>query len=353
MQAFFEPRPSLLDFLEDFLRTKQELLASNHPWAEDVFSRLRTFVQGGKLLRGLLVIGTFNSLKSADEPIDEALKAAAAIELFQAGVLIHDDIIDLDRVRRGQPSFFAQYEQVAIEKHFPAPEHVGKSLAMCVGDLCFFMASELLAQIQTAPETLRQIQLLFMHDVTQTGLAEMDDVRLALTSDPVTEAEIKSMYIFKTARYSCALPLAMGALLAGADPTVLKQLDALGENMGLLFQMKDDELGLFGSETETGKPAVSDVKEGKKTLYYYHVLESASAEEKRELLGYFGNSELNEAELNRVRQLVESTGARHQVDQQIKDLEATARELVAQLKLSPAWQEAWLALITYGATRKK
>ncbi len=356
MQAFLEPRQRLADFLVAFIEEKRQLLCPSHPWGEDVFTRLKTFVPAGKLLRGLLVLGSFNSVQAeAHSSLSEAevMKAASAIELFNSGVLIHDDIIDQDRTRRGQPSFFAQYEELAQQRNYAQPEHIGQSLALCVGDICLFLASEILADINTDPATLKKIQRTFMHDVTQTGLAEMDDLRLALTKDPVTEEEILSMYIFKTARYSCSLPMVMGALLAGAQPEVISQFDELGETLGLLFQMKDDEIGLFGSEAETGKPATSDVREGKKTLYYYHVLRLATESDKGELLGYFGNPSVTPDQLQRVRNVVESSGARSQVNQQMSELEAKAKQAVKALPISSTWQQTWLDFIEFGTRRQK
>ena len=74
---------------------------------------------------------------------------------------------------------------------------------------------------------------------------------------------------YKTGRYSFSLPLLAGAMLADAPAELRGKLETFGESIGLLFQIRDDELGLFGDERELGKPVGSDVREGKKT---HHLL---------------------------------------------------------------------------------
>ncbi len=354
MATFSDYHQAITKYLLESLDETQKQLGSPHSWTEDVFTRLKQFTPMGKLLRGSLVLlaaESFGQTHESDQ--SNALKIAAAMELFQAAILIHDDIIDQDSLRRGQPSFHRQYQLLAQEKGLAQPQHTGESLALCVGDIGLFLAFDQLAQLEIPLAELQKIQRLFLREVTRVGLAEMDDVRITLTSEAITQAEIESMYIYKTGRYSIYLPLALGALLSGATPETLAQLEKFGETLGLLFQIKDDELGLFGSEKETGKPVTSDAREGKKTLYYYWLVNQAQPEVKARFLTLWGNPSCDEADMVEIRSLVTESGAQQKVEARLQELQTTARTLFEQLPLKPEMKSLWTELITLNSQRKK
>jgi geranylgeranyl pyrophosphate synthase len=111
-------------------------------------------------------------------------------------------------------------------------------MAMCVGDILFFLAIELLGSIKTDTITLGRILRLVGREFQSVGVAQMADVAKTTT----TTEDILSLYTFKTARYTFALPLMLGATLAGTTKETLKYLESFGVSAGILFQIRDDML---------------------------------------------------------------------------------------------------------------
>lgn len=201
-------------FLASFLLTKQKDFVRVNAWGPDAIEKIRGLVSEGKTIRGCLVLLTHDALKGRSK--NEALRVAAAYELMQTALLIHDDIMDHDISRRGIPSIHIQYKSEAM--------------ALCVGDICFFLANELLSNTQVEKISAKIFQ--------EVGIAQMADVSHSAKS----KIEIVSLYQYKTARYSFSLPMMAGAVLAGADIILTKHLEQLGEQMGILFQIQDDKI---------------------------------------------------------------------------------------------------------------
>ena len=286
------------------------------------------------MIRGCLVqLGYSLAREGAanQEPPQPVLMAAAAMELFQSGLLVHDDIMDRDHLRRGKPSIFQQYTEAAARERFADPARTGEALGICAGDISYFLAFELLARMAAEPAVLREVLSLCARELAAVGIAQMQDVSWGGSSHGVKDEEILRMYTWKTGRYSFSLPLMAGAIIGGAPTEACGELERLGECLGLLFQIHDDELGLFGSEQELGKPVGSDVREGKKTLYFARIMASASSGEKERLDRIFGNPAGTAEDLDYVRSLVIGRGVRKGIQALIGELEQKARAMISGL----------------------
>jgi len=253
------------------------------------------------------------------------------MELFQSGLLVHDDIMDRDLVRRGQPSIFKQYSEMADRARHADPAHIGQALGICAGDVAYFLAFELLAGTHAPSPVVGEVLALCARELSAVGIAQMQDVAWGASKDDVSVEEILRMYKYKTGRYSFSLPLLTGALFAGAPRDLRARLDSFGESVGLLFQVRDDELGLFGDEKELGKPVGSDVREGKKTILISLLREAATPAERLRLDGVVGNPRATEADLDLVRNLAASAGVRQRIDAIITRFAEQARTAIRSL----------------------
>jgi len=223
MSPIFLNYKKLIDgFLQKFLAEKKQTLGEVNPFGQDLVDRIIPIITAGKTIRGSLVLLSYCFTNKA--PSEDAIKLAAAMELFQTALVIHDDIMDHDTTRRGVPSLHIQYKSEA--------------LAMCSGDVLFFMAFELIGSIKTDALTLGRITRLVGREYQSVGIAQMMDV--AKTAK--TKLEIFNLYTNKTARYTFAVPLMLGATLAGTTKDVLKYLESFGVTTGILFQIQDDKL---------------------------------------------------------------------------------------------------------------
>ncbi len=206
-------------------------------------------VHAGKRIRPLL---TLIACQAAGGDWQQALPAAAAIELLHNFSLIHDDIEDASHTRRGRLTLWKIW---------------GMEQAINSGDAMFALAHLAMARLsQRGVEPLKVVNSLRRFDetcvqLTQGQFADMDFEKRA----KVSVADYIRMITGKTA-VLIALCAELGALIAGADDETTAHYAAFGRNLGLAFQVKDDILGIWGDEALTGKSAASDILTRKKTL---------------------------------------------------------------------------------------
>ncbi len=179
----------------------------------------------------------------------------------------------------------------------------------------------------------------------------MDDVALGARREPAAVADILTVYRYKTARYTFSMPLILGAVAAEGSRDLCERLDATGERIGTLFQIKDDELGLFGEEADIGKPTGSDIREGKKTLLFSLMLERAAGADRDRLLRTLGNAGITAADIAFVRDLAAKSGALAEVRARAAVIEAEARNLIERFAVSPEIKRIFDELVTYNRDR--
>jgi geranylgeranyl diphosphate synthase type I len=303
--------------LEEFLETKKAAANPAIPWQADFLGRLLPFATTGKLLRGSLVCFSYEAL--GDKPVtDSVIRAAMAVELTHSALLIHDDIMDQDALRRGKPSMHQQYQSLAEKENLADAAHFGASIAIGGGDLALFLDFELLAGCPA------EVVQLFTDQLVTTCAGQMQDLYLEAGEDMPPKDAIYELMETKTASYTMALPLALGAALAGQTDEVLEQLRIIGIKAGTIFQVRDDELGVMGDSGQTGKPVGSDITEGKKTLVYYYLLRQCDAGERKKLQAIFGNPDATADNIALVRELIKKHDITNLLNNEISSLERQA-----------------------------
>ncbi len=357
LSYFKEPKQEIGAVLKRRLEQKASALSGVNALGRDVCERLYSFASQGKMVRGGLVYLGFGVCRNGrrDGPTARHLAdAAVAMELFQSALLVHDDIMDRDPVRRGQKTLHVQYAELAGRAGASDAAHLGEGLGICAGDVGHFLAFEILADMKIAPAVYRRILQLCARELSCVGVAQMQDLVNGTGSGAVPDDEILRLYLYKTGRYTFSLPLMVGGLLAGAKASTLKRLEKIGEYLGVIFQIKDDELGLFADAETIGKPAGSDVREGKKTLYYSYLFNKATESDLRRLSRIFGSSAAGPAELQYVRGLVKSLGVREEVAGVASELAAKARALIGALPASRQEdRQVLLDLLEYSLARSR
>lgn len=338
----------IINQIEEAYAARKKQYAFVNPWGEDTATKLSAFATQGKVIRGGLVLFSVDMFGS--EVSKDALLSAAAIEMIHSSLLIHDDIMDNDEMRRGNPSIYKQFETKAASIGSENAKHVGISLAICAGDLGYFVAWELLNTIEHTNQ--RKINQKISHEISLVGIAQMQDVT-TYDGKPLNEQQILHMYQFKTGRYSFSLPLAVGGLLSDQPEKVIDKLERLGEIVGILFQIADDNLGLYGSPKQTGKLIGSDIKEDKQTLYRALLYSNASTEDIGKLTAIFGNQNITSNDITYVHSLVQ----KYKIDAYIEDLCATytkeSEDIIYTLPIKDDFKKTLLELVTFIITRNK
>lgn len=325
--------------LLDIIDARLSAASSSEIWTHDFLGRLRQYATGGKALRGGLVCFSYEIF--SHRPLTAIVKSAAlSLELCHSALLIHDDVMDEDEMRRGQPSMHIQYQQLGESHQLDRPKNFGANMALCGGDMVLFMAFGLLHEIGTNTPENRAVHQLFAQYLQRVCDGQMQDIYLDAVPGVPTKAAIFRLMNAKTATYSFSLPLAAGAALAGQPPRIINKLERFGQLAGIVYQIRDDELNLFGSTDILGKPIGSDIREGKKTLLYYYLMKRSSPAQRRQIQPLFGNPKLQAADVNLIRRLAIQLEVQKRLAADILPLKNRALKLVDQLPIdSPAKTE--------------
>lgn len=293
------PRP-----LQDHARAEQADLDRY------LYAPLARFTEsGGKRTRpALCLLGA----EAVGGRAQDALSVACAIEYFQSAALIHDDIADKSELRRGEPCVYVTE---------------GTGVAINVGDLALTTVARLVLDDRglTPDVRLRVLdEVVAMEERTLEGqaldLGWARDGRWDISVD-----DYLCMASHKTAYYSAAVPLATGAICAGATDAQVDALRSFGMKAGLAFQLQDDLLNLVGDAAAQGKDFRSDVTEGKRTLVAVWALSHLPQGPAAELSQILSSHATDEARLARAVELMARSGA-------IDHTRAFARDLVDEAK---------------------
>lgn len=258
-----------------------------------LYSPLAHFTSGGgKRVRPVLALLGAEAVGGRPE---DALSAGIAIELFQSAALVHDDIADESELRRGEPCLY---------------KTEGVGLATNMGDLALTQVFEVVLADEGLDPARRLAvlsELVRMERHTLEGqaldLGWARDGRWDVTCD-----DYVYMVTSKTAWYSAALPLYIGAIAGGADKDDAEGLVDLGLHAGVAFQIQDDLLNLVGNAAAQGKDFRSDVAEGKRTLAVVWALEHLGEAERGELVALLESGTTDEGRLARAVELIEAGG---------------------------------------------
>ncbi|MGI6230426.1 MAG: polyprenyl synthetase family protein [Tractidigestivibacter sp.] len=308
-----EKRPLIDDYLTSHLPSAGEGEPARADLARYLYDPLARFTRsGGKRTRPALVL---LGCEAVGGDASRALAPATAIEDFQSAALIHDDIADEGEMRRGQPCVHRT-------------EGVG--VAINVGDLALVEVIEKVLAT-SAFDGERRLRVLRALVSMERRTLEGQALDLGWARDErwdITVASYLTMASHKTAFYSAATPLAVGAIVGGGNDAQVEGLRAFGMSTGLAFQLQDDLLNLVGDESKQGKDFRSDITEGKRTMMVCWALEHLDVAKRDELISILSSHATDRQRLARAVELMETAGAIDAVrDYAHKTAEDAKREL--------------------------
>lgn len=296
--------------------------------------------RGGKRIRAVLLSLAYEGT-GGEGGASRVVNAAVAIELLQVYMLVHDDWMDGDLVRRGGPSV----HKMLGDAFDSVP--LGNATAVLAGDFASALAQEAMLAVDVNPALLLNATRRFariQHDVV---LGQVMDVCSEVR--PLADllvSYVEQMHAKKTGAYTVGGPLAIGALLAGATPSQVAAFDAFAAPLGVAFQLRDDLLGTFGAPESTGKPRFGDLRQGKRTSLVAAFLANASEVERTLLTAVLGHPNADEAACEKLAAAIESSGARARVEARVTELLDLARSKLGTIELLPEHE-----LVLEGAIR--
>jgi geranylgeranyl diphosphate synthase, type I len=308
---------------------------------------------GGKRLRPAFCFWAF--VGCGGDPHDRlVIDAGAALEMLHTAALVHDDLIDASDRRHGSPTVHRDYEarHRRLGWHGDS-DRFGAGVAVVLGDLALVYSDRLMAG---APEAAAAIfdEMRLEVNIGQylDVLGAADRAAIASAAGP---ARARRIIRYKTAKYTVERPLHLGAALADPDRggELAGRLSEFGLPLGEAFQLRDDLLGVFGDPDVTGKPVGDDLREGKPTLLASLAAAAADGEGTRLFATRFGAADLDATEVVLFQKLIESTGARAEVEREIDELVAAARAALAALPLQGDALDALGELAAFVAGRDR
>jgi geranylgeranyl diphosphate synthase, type I len=316
----------------------------------DVADTVESFVLGGgKRLRPAFAYWGYRGAGGADA--DSVVAAVSALELVQAGALIHDDLMDRSDTRRGEPSVHRRFEaRHAAEAWRGDGGLFGANAAVLLGDLAFMWSDEMLHTSGVTPGVLARARPVFDEMRTEVTVGQYLDVLMPVTGDTSLQRAGK-VARYKSAKYTVERPLLLGAALAGAPRPVAAAFSAYGLPLGEAFQLRDDVLGVFGDPGQTGKPAGDDLREGKRTYLIAAAFEALGKTAVDELDLALGDPDLDDDAVARLRAMIADSGALARTEARITTLTDSA---LAALDAAPLDPEAKTTLLdlAHAATRR-
>jgi geranylgeranyl diphosphate synthase type I len=287
---------------------------------------------GGKRLRPYMVIKSCQILGGTTE---QAIPAAAAIEMIHNFTLVHDDIMDNDEVRHGVPTVHVRF---------------GIPIGILAGDLLFSRAFETISKpyLNKSKDVGLNLVATLAKACTDVCEGQALDISMAKSSKIPNEVQYIKMVEKKTSSLFVA-SCAMGAIVANKNFADVERLSTFGRNLGIAFQIIDDLIGVIGDPKITRKPVGNDIREGKKSLPILMAIKRANSKEKKSILNVFGNPSVSKNEVEKAISIISSLGIEKTIKQKAIYHSDTAKKSISTYK-GPAKNEL-LSLLDFVVER--
>lgn len=273
----------------------------------------------------------YGYLLSGKKPNEEIWKVMEGVELVQTALLMHDDFMDEDKLRRGLPTTHECFGE--------GDKHYGESMAVNVGDAVLCLGYERVLECGLDKKKVLMAARVLMRGITNTAFGQMYDVTLPKLGE-LTEEKILAVHRAKTSIYTFQNPLLIGGILAGLSDEVLEILKDYSHKGGVAFQLQDDVLGMFGKTEKTGKSTDSDLLQGKSTLLIAKTFELGSEAQKKALQTAWGNKEATKQDITKAKEAIKESGSLKYSVSKARELAEEAMEIAESLNTFRLSREA-------------
>jgi len=322
--------------LKEFFRGAKDVAKAYHPFMGEVYSNIEDFVlRKGKRLAACSTLLTYKGY--ASDVDNRILKACVGVELYRHCILVHDDLVDKDALRRGGKSF----HKLFVENF---DDRLGCGTAVFVGDLMYALALKSMVNSGFSKEKLSRVTLLLLEGYRSVNESQILDLLFEYKEPDVDEwyamASERAASLFKTT-------ILAGAILGNAPERDLQVLEEAGTHMGYSFDIQDDIIDTFASLEQYGRPPGGDIVLGKKPLHMVYTLKLADREGIARLKRLTSKKRVSSRDLELVRAVIRESGALETAKEKSREHAEKAKALIAQTGLSDETKRVFSSLITY------
>ncbi|UCH01748.1 MAG: polyprenyl synthetase family protein [Candidatus Bathyarchaeota archaeon] len=279
-----------------------------HPFISKTTKRISEFVC--RKCKRIASCSTLLTYLGYVNQVDEAiLSVCEAIELFRHSILIHDDLVDMDNLRRGGKAFHKLFSD-EYDTRF------GKGTAIFYGNILYSEAITMLLK-----SGFDRSHLLKAVELLSTGYREVNESQvldLFFESQEPTLKEWEAM-ASKRAASLFNVNMMMGAILGGVAEKELRLIKDIAKHIGFSFDIQDDIIGTFASAEQYGRPPGGDLILGKKALHIVYAYQLIQGTERGELKNLLTQNELSDQQMERIKEIVKCCGALEKAKQRSKE----------------------------------
>jgi geranylgeranyl diphosphate synthase type I len=349
--------------IDEFLAERATQLATIAPELEELTRVSGGLLERGKRFRALFCYWGWHAVSARSDELDPlgerephelpgVVLAAAALEMFHAAALVHDDIMDNSDTRRGAPSAHKRFEAMHLAGGWAGTAaRFGRSSALLLGDLLLGWSDELfdsgtreLADRHAALAARAEFTLMRMEVTVGQYLDILEEESWNVRPESELLGRAHRVIVYKSAKYSVEAPLVIGAALGGGSSAQLASLRQFGLPIGIAFQLRDDLLGVFGDPAVTGKPAGDDLREGKRTVLIALARASLPTNARQLLDELLGDPRLDDRQIAVLQSAIRDSGAVDHVERIIAHNVGLAKAAIADAPVSTTAREQLLAL---------
>ena len=310
---------------DDFVRLFNESLSHTEGLLSQVLEHIRH--RGGKRMRPLLILLIAKNYGGVN---DVTLRSAVGLELLHTASLVHDDVVDESKERRGQPSVNAVYNnKVAVL----VGDYV---LSTALLNISYTNNSDILRSIAVLGRNLSNGEILQLSNIQNTEFSE--DIYYDVI-------KMKTAALFE----SCC---EVGTLSVNANERQIELAKEFGRNLGIIFQIRDDIFDYYDSK-EIGKPTGNDMAEGKLTLPVLYALNSTHDSEMEEIARKVKRNDVTRYEIARLVDFTKNNGGIEYAEQKMLELRQKCMEFIDSESVSEEIRTSLTAYIDYVIQRNK
>lgn len=311
--------------LEQFISLFNASLTHEGKLQEEIFARIRN--RAGKRMRPMLIM---LMAKNYGMVTDATLHAAVGLELLHTASLVHDDVVDESRQRRGQASVNAVYDN---------------KVAVLVGD---YILSTALLHVSV---THNELIVRYLAELGRT-LSDGEILQLTSISDSVISEDTYYEIISRKTAALFEACCAIGAISAGVPEEQVGEAKRFGKTLGIIFQIRDDIFDYYDS-AEIGKPTGNDMAEGKLTLPVIYALKSTGDEEMLALARKVKEGTVSAGEIARLVEFTKANGGIEYAERRMQEMHAEAKKFLSSRVPDETIRRALEAYLSYVIERTK
>lgn len=307
-----------------------------HPFLEGCYSDLKEFVlRRGRRIASCSTLITYRGY--AGEIDDDILTVCAGIELYRHSILVHDDLVDMDDLRRGERTL----HKIHSKEH---SRRFGEGAALLSGNISLALAMQAIHASGFRREEVADVLSVLSEHYREVNESQILDLLFEYRDVDVEEwnvmASKRAASLFKTT-------ILTGAILGGAPDHDLEILREAATDIGYSFDIQDDIIDTFAEEEQYGRAPCGDMALGKKPLHVVQALNLGDPEESEELWKFLGQEDFTEEEIDRIRELIRETGGLDAANETSEEHAERANKLLAGTSLEDKDKKFFDSLIGY------